>query len=58
MGIAFPEVFVDQFGNHENLVGLDSFMDYARKVIPNLVHKRSCLKNNLPDLKIRQISFN
>jgi hypothetical protein len=31
MGIAFPEVFVDQFGNHENLIGLDSFIDYARK---------------------------
>ncbi len=57
MGIAFPEVFVDQFGNRENLIGIDSFMDYARKVIPNLVHKRSYFKTNLPSLKIRQISF-
>ena len=57
MGIAFPEVFVDQFGNHENLIGLDSFMDYARKVIPDLVHKRSYLKRNFVNLKIQQIFF-
>jgi thioredoxin reductase len=57
MGIAFPEVFVDQFGNRENLIGLDSFMDYARKLIPNLVNKRSFLNRDLDYFKIMQISF-
>jgi thioredoxin reductase len=57
MGIAFPEVFVDQFGNHENLIGLDSFIDYARKTIPNLVHKRSYCRRDLSILKISELCF-
>lgn len=40
MGIAFPETIVDQSGSVEQLIGLDSFITYARKTIPNLVQKR------------------
>lgn len=45
IGIAFPEKIVDPAGNVEHKVGLNSFMRYAQRVIPEhwLPHDRSIL---------------
>lgn len=34
IGIAFPEQYTDPLGNQEHRVGLNSFMDYAQRVLP------------------------
>ncbi len=37
IGIAFPGTYIDPSGNKEQLVGLNSFMKYAQKVIPDWI---------------------
>lgn len=39
IGIAFPEVQIDPMGNRENRVGLNSFMAYAQRIMPEWLHK-------------------
>jgi len=39
IGIAFPEQAVDPVGNVENRVGLNQFMEYAQRVVPEWMHK-------------------
>lgn len=39
IGIAFPELHTDPLGNQEHRVGLNSFMDYAQRVIPQWMTK-------------------
>ena len=43
LGIAFPETIIDQSGSTEQLIGLDSFMNYARNNLPNFINKRDKL---------------
>lgn len=38
IGIAFPEQRINQFGDKETRIGLDSFMDYAQRMVPHWVH--------------------
>ncbi|MBS1987117.1 FAD-dependent oxidoreductase [Candidatus Dependentiae bacterium] len=38
IGIAFPEQRINQFGDKEIRIGLDSFMEYAQRVIPHWVN--------------------
>ncbi len=38
IGIAFPEKRINQFGHEETRIGLDSFMDYAHRLVPHWVH--------------------
>lgn len=39
IGIAFPEAYTDPVGNHEHRVGLNSFMEYAQRVLPQWLTK-------------------
>lgn len=39
IGIAFPEAHTDPLGNKEHRVGLNSFMDYAQRVVPQWLTK-------------------
>lgn len=39
IGIAFPEKYVDPLGNIEHRIGLNSFMDYAQRMIPQWITK-------------------
>lgn len=39
IGIAFPEEYTDPLGNKEHRVGLNSFMDYAQRIIPEWIKK-------------------
>ena len=48
IGIAFPEKYVDPLGNVEHRVGLNSFMDYAQRIIPTWITK---------DIRSRLASF-
>lgn len=42
IGIAFPEKYTDPLGNVEHSVGLNSFMEYAQRIIPEwLVKERN-----------------
>lgn len=43
IGIAFPEKTVDPLGNVEHKVGLNSFIEYAQKVVPNWIKKNDKL---------------
>ncbi len=38
IGLAFPEQYTDPLGNVEHRVGLNSFMDYAQRVVPQWLH--------------------
>lgn len=38
VGIAFPEKRTDYYGNEETRIGLESFMDYAHRLVPQWVH--------------------
>jgi len=42
IGIAFPEKYVDQLGNVEHRVGINSFMEYAQRMVPEWVKLKSC----------------
>jgi len=37
IGIAFPELHTDTLGNSEYRIGLNSFMEYARRVVPHWI---------------------
>jgi hypothetical protein len=50
IGIAFPEKYVDPLGNIEHKVGLNSFMEYAQKMLPEWIKTKSC--NRKESLKI------
>ena len=39
IGIAFPEKYTDPLGNQEHRVGINSFMDYAQRIIPQWISK-------------------
>lgn len=39
IGIAFPERYTDPLGNVEHRVGLNSFMEYAQRVVPQWLMK-------------------
>lgn len=39
IGIAFPEGYIDPLGNQEHRVGLNSFMEYAQRVVPQWLTK-------------------
>lgn len=41
IGIAFPEEYIDPLGNKEHRVGLNSFMEYAQRVIPQWINKET-----------------
>jgi hypothetical protein len=41
IGIAFPDKYVDPLGNVEHRVGLNSFMEYAQRVVPEWTTKES-----------------
>lgn len=38
IGIAFPEQRLNQYGDKETRIGLDSFMDYAHRLVPQWVN--------------------
>jgi thioredoxin reductase len=38
IGIAFPELVTDDHGNSKHCIGLDCFMEYAHRMIPQWVH--------------------
>lgn len=38
IGIAFPEQVTNQYGEKDKRIGLDSFMDYAQRMVPHWVH--------------------
>lgn len=38
IGIAFPEKYIDPIGNVEHQVGLNSFMNYAQRVVPQWIN--------------------
>ncbi len=40
IGIAFPEQYINEAGNIDNKVGLNSFMCYAQRIIPEWLPKR------------------
>lgn len=42
IGIAFPEKYVDPLGNVEHKVGLNSFMEYAQKIVPDWIKTKGC----------------
>lgn len=39
IGIAFPELYTDPLGNTEHKVGLNSFMAYAQRIMPEWMNK-------------------
>ena len=39
IGIAFPEKYTDPLGNVEHRVGLNSFMEYAQRIVPEWLAK-------------------
>lgn len=45
IGIAFPEQRVNQYGDKETRIGLDSFMDYAHRLVPQWVNDDFFKKN-------------
>ncbi len=45
IGIAFPEVVVDQAGNTEHKIGLNSFMQHALEMLPEWTRESSASKN-------------
>jgi thioredoxin reductase len=57
IGLAFPGYYIDQFGNKEQLIGLNSFMQYALQVMPewiksNINESRANLLRMLNQLNI------
>ncbi len=44
IGIAFPEIFIDPLGNIEHRVGVNSFIDYAHRIIPQWISSKSMLE--------------
>jgi len=48
IGIAFPEKYIDPLGNVEHRIGLNSFMDYAQRMVPQWITK---------DTRVRFSSF-
>lgn len=58
IGIAFPEKRINQFGNEDTRIGLDSFMDYALRIVPHWVHDDLFKRNKLQRIKaqIKQLS--
>ncbi|OGB83865.1 hypothetical protein A3F66_02455 [candidate division TM6 bacterium RIFCSPHIGHO2_12_FULL_32_22] len=55
IGIAFPEKYVDPLGNVEYRVGLNSFMEYAQKMLPEWIKTKNC--NRRDALKIFEELF-
>jgi len=51
MGIAFPDYYIDPKGNKEYLIGLDSFLLYARKTIPGLIKRQIIFSERYLDLE-------
>lgn len=43
IGIAFPEVIIDQAGNEEHKIGLNSFMQHALEMLPEWMRTKDAL---------------
>lgn len=57
IGLAFPGEFTDPLGNKEQLIGVNSFMKFALKVMPEWVKMKLVLYKDALCLRLHQLSF-